>query len=307
MGLSIRDLRETLFLLMGDILSPSAINEITLAVQGKVAPWRTAPIIETPPILIVDGVWVTVLYPTGKMKKDRKGHLRREMRAKERVILGVIGVWTDGRPWQLLHNEIAEDENEVAWKTTWQNMKARGLMPEAVELVVSDGSKGVLESMNQCFPRAEIQRCTAHKVRGFERYLTYQSLSLSDPTTGQSLSQEEARRQRRRTMQAEAHDIFKAPTRVEAEKRLDAFVAKWDTVEPHAIHNLQWGIDRCFAFYKFDVSLHHHIRTTNHLERFFRSFRNKADEIGAFPNEQGCLTIFYLVMAREHAKHGRSP
>jgi hypothetical protein len=39
--------------------------------------------------------------------------------------------------------------------------------------------------------------------------------------------------------------------------------------------------------------------------RFFREFRNKADEISAFPNETSCLTLFFLVMLREHAKHDR--
>jgi transposase-like protein len=29
------------------------------------------------------------------------------------------------------------------------------------------------------------------------------------------------------------------------------------------------------------------------------------DEIGAFPNEDSCLTIFFLVLQRDHAKHDR--
>ena len=47
-------------------------------------------------------------------------------------------------------------------------------------------------------------------------------------------------------------------------------------------------------------------RSTNLLERFIREFRAKADEIGAFPNEDNRSTIFYLVMVREHAKHDRA-
>jgi transposase-like protein len=43
------------------------------------------------------------------------------------------------------------------------------------------------------------------------------------------------------------------------------------------------------------------------LERFFREFRAKADEIGAFPNETSCLTVFALVVERDHAKHNRLP
>ncbi|RLT41271.1 MAG: transposase, partial [Chloroflexi bacterium] len=40
---------------------------------------------------------------------------------------------------------------------------------------------------------------------------------------------------------------------------------------------------------------------------FFREFRTKSDEIGAFPNENSCLTLFFLVLQREHAKHHRLP
>jgi Transposase, Mutator family len=59
------------------------------------------------------------------------------------------------------------------------------------------------------------------------------------------------------------------------------------------------------SFYQFESGLHHHIRTTNYLERLFREFRTKSDEIGAFPNETSCLTMFCLVVERDHAKPDR--
>jgi Transposase, Mutator family len=60
-------------------------------------------------------------------------------------------------------------------------------------------------------------------------------------------------------------------------------------------------IELTFTFYDFAPDLHHHIRTTNHLERLFREFRTKSDEIGAFPNETSGLTVFCLVVERDHA------
>jgi len=57
--------------------------------------------------------------------------------------------------------------------------------------------------------------------------------------------------------------------------------------------------------YQVDKLLHRHIRTTNHLERLFREFRTKSDEIGAFPHETSCLTVFFLVIERDHAKYDR--
>ena len=43
----------------------------------------------------------------------------------------------------------------------------------------------------------------------------------------------------------------------------------------------------------------------NTIERFFREFRTKSDEIGAFPNETSCLVVFHVIVTRDHAKHDR--
>ncbi|HBY96773.1 MAG TPA: transposase [Chloroflexi bacterium] len=106
-------------------------------------------------------------------------------------------------------------------------------------------------------------------------------------------------------MHAEAQALFEAPTRVEAEHRLAAFVATWQPLEPQAVQSFTWSIQRCFTCYHLDPALQPLVRSTNLLERFFREFRTKADQIGAFPNEVSCLTVFHLVIVREHAKHDR--
>jgi len=304
LGLSLRDLQETLYLFLGHVLSRTAVNRVTLAVQSKMDAWRQQPIPQTPPILIVDGVWVTILYPTGETWIDRSGHQRQQVRGQERVILAGLAVWPDGRH-HILHYEVAEDENVDSWTTFFLNLTNRRLDRQAVQMVVSDGTKGLLQALKTCLPQANLQRCTVHKVRGFVRYLSYQDLPDTDLQTGQPLTAEQARQQRRCAMKAEALNIFEAPTQSEAEQRLADFVAKWQPLEPKAVRNFTWGIKRCFTFYQVDVTLHPLVRSTNLLERFFREFRTKADEIGAFPNEDSCLTIFHLVMTREHAKHDR--
>jgi len=304
LGLSLRDLQEALYLFLGHVLSRAAVNQVTLAAQSKMDAWRQEPITETPPILIVDGVWVTILYPTDETWVDRSGHKRRKVRSEERVILAVLAVWPDGRHY-IIHYEVAKDESKETWSAVCQHLLARGLDPRAVQVAVSDGTKGLLEALATYLPQTALQRCTVHKVMGFERYLAYQDLPGSDAETGQPLTPEEARQQRRHTMKGEASEIFVAPTQREAQQRLTEFVAKWQAVEPAAVHNFTWGIKRCFTFYRLGPALHPLVRSTNLLERFLREFRTKADEIGAFPNEASCLTVFHLVMVREHAKHDR--
>ena len=303
MGLSLRDLQEALYLLMGQVLSPTAINNATLRVQTRMQADRDSQIDETPPIIIVDGVWVDIQYTLDSIKIDRAGHQRQQRQAQERVILVAMAVWPDQR-YHILHYEVAHEECDDAWSAFFTNLLARGLQPQALRLVVSDGTKGLLAAMGKHLPHAQQQRCITHKVRGMKQHLRHLQLPTQDED-GQPLSVASAKAQRWAALKQDAYDIFNADTFDDSQQRLADFTDKWSPLEPNAVRNFRWGIKRTFCFYAFDKELAVHIRTTNHLERFFREFRNKADEIGAFPNETSCLTLFYLVMVRDHAKHDR--
>ena len=304
LGLSIRDLQEALYLLFGHVLSREAVNRVTIAAQSPMQAWRTRPITDTPPILIVDGVWVQILAPTGQTFLDRSGHERAEMRGVERVVLAVMGVWEDGRH-EILHYEATDAETTQSWSAVLASLTQRGLNPDAVRLVVSDGSTGLPAALTQELPAAQQQRCTVHKIRGLERQFCYRDLLMTDPSTQEALTFEQARRQRRLQVTTDAHAIFEAPTRTEALERLDTFRTTWGQLEGEVVRLLTKDIALSLTFYQFDVSLHPLVRSTNLLERFFREFRTRADEIGSFPNELTCLTVFHLIVVRDHAKHDR--
>lgn len=303
LGLSVRDLQEACYFLLGAVISRSAINQITLQVQARIDEQRLAPITKTPTILIVDGVWVEIQYTLEEFKEDRAGHLRQARQAQERVLLTALAVWPDGR-YQIFHYEVAEDENEACWLAFFDHLIARGLDPTAVRLVVSDGANGLVTAMEQRLPQAQQQRCITHKVRGMERYLNFQPLPEQD-AAGHGIEPAAAKEHRRNEIFHDAYAIYEAPTVEAARLNLEAFIEKWSSFEPKAVHAFCWGIERTFTFYQFDAPLHIRIRTTNLLERFFREFRAKADEISAFPNETSCLTVFALIVERDHAKHNR--
>jgi putative transposase len=295
LGLSLRDLQVALYMQLGTVLSPTAINRVTLAVQQQYTAVCEAAIAQTPPVLIVDGVYVTILYPTGEWTTDAAGHLRAVMRAAERVILAALAVWPDGS-YQLLHFTVAASEEESTWKAFLEQLITRGLDPQAVQLVVSDGTKGLLAATKALLPHARLQRCITHKVRGMQRYLQYGGLTA--PTAPQQ-------QQRWQELKADAYAIYDAPDRAGARQRLADFTTKWQALEPKAVHNFQWGFARTLEFYRFPPPLWPHIRTTNLLERRFRTFRTRADEIGAFPNETSCLGLFFMIARYEHAKLDR--
>ena len=304
LGLSIRDLQEALYVLFGHVLSREAVNRVTRAAQSPMDTWRTQPITDTPPILLVDGVWGQVLQPTGALWIDQSGHERREMRGQDQVILTVMGVWEDRRH-QILHYQLASAEDTAAWSDLLATVIARGLDAATVQMVVSDGSTGLPAALATHLPTAKQQRCVVHKIRGLERAFCYRDLSTTDPVTQEPLTHEAARRLRRQQLSTAAHAIFEAPTRVEADARMVAFRATWGGLEPEVVRLLTKDVDACLTFYQFDQTLHALIRSTNVLERFFREFRTKSDEIGAFPNDVSCLVVFHLIVIRDDAKHDR--
>lgn len=304
LGLSLRDLQEALYVLFGHVLSREAVNRVTIAASSPMQEWRERPITDTPPILIVDGVWGQVLAPTGATWTDQSGHERREMRGHDQVILTVMGVWPSGRH-QIIHYQLAAAEDTAAWSELVSALSARGLDADGVQMVVSDGSTGLPAALAAHLPRAEQQRCVVHKIRGLERAFCYRDLPTTDPLTQEKLTHEAARRLRRQLLSTEAHAIFEAPTRAEAQARLAQFRTSWGVVEPEVVRLLSKDVDACLTFYQCETHLHPLIRSTNLLERFFREFRTKADEISAFPNDLSCLVVFHLIVIRDDAKHDR--
>jgi transposase-like protein len=304
LGLSIRDLQEALSILFGHMLSRQAVNRVTLAAQSPLEAWRTRPITDTPPILIVDGVWGRVLQPTGATWFDQSGHERAEMRGVEQVILTVMGVWEDGRH-QIIHYQAAGAEDTAAWSELFAALTKRGLDTAAVRMLVSDGGTGLPAALAAHLPKAKQQRCVVHKIRGLERAFCYRELTLIDPLSGEELTHEAAKRLRRQQLSSEAHAIFEAPSRAEAQQRLEQFRVAWQGLEREVVRLLLKDIEACLTFYEFEQELHVMVRSTNLLERFFREFRAKSDEIGAFPNELSSLVVFHLIVIRDDAKHDR--
>jgi hypothetical protein len=67
--------RSAIFLI-GHVLSRTAVNKVTLAVQKQLDTRRLATLEKTPKMLIVDGVWADIQYTREEFKEDRSGHLR---------------------------------------------------------------------------------------------------------------------------------------------------------------------------------------------------------------------------------------
>lgn len=148
---------------------------------------------------------------------------------------------------------------------------------------MSDDSTGLPTAIATQLPHVKQQRCVVHKIRGLEQTFCYRDLTMTDLITLETCTHEPACRLRRQQLSTDAHAIFEAPSRAEAEVRLAQFRTTWGILVPEAVGLLTEDVNACLMFHQYDQSLHKLTCSTNLLERFFREFRTKADEIGAFP------------------------
>ncbi len=113
----------------------------------------------------------------------------------------------------------------------------------------------------------------------------------------------ETKEARARAILRDAANIYAASDIVVIEQRLVDFQQKWASLEPQAVRCLVKDFDLTLNYLRVPFPHKRMIRTSNLLERFFREFRSRADEIGCFGSQAQAETVFYLILQREKAKH----
>jgi len=91
-------------------IGPLALRTLTkrLHLLTDLDPNRQAE--DVPPVLEVDAVWVTLLRPNGRVRRDRKGR-KRAVKGRFKVpIMIAMGIWPDSGRREILLWRIGEDE-----------------------------------------------------------------------------------------------------------------------------------------------------------------------------------------------------
>ena len=302
LGLSQYDLQEILHLGLGQVLSLKAVQHVTDVAQKEMESFRQSPLDDTPPVVIVDGINIKVLLPTGSYSSNQRGQQRQAKRREERVILAALGVWPDGRH-QVICFEIVDQETKVAWKKLFRKLLDKGLDTSLLQLVVSDGRPGLHAAIRSLFPKTvKHQRCIFHKLKNLGDNLTYKNLPLN-PDLPYRKARKQAKEARARAILCHAAHIYSARDTETIRQRATDFRRRWAPVEPKAVRCFLKDFNLTLNYLRVPFPHKHLISTTNLLERFFREFRSRTDEIGCFAAQEQAETLFYLILQREKAKH----
>jgi transposase-like protein len=273
---------------------------------ARLAPeWQKEKLKDVPPVVRVDGLWVTLMFDTQETKKDIRGRQRVVKKARKVPLLVAQGVWPQSARQEVVAWVIGEAENEASWEALLTQMFERGICPErGLRLLVADGAPALLPARKTVYWDVPFQRCVFHKLRNIWR-----AIVLPEGLEGKA-----AKAYKRRFIRSAAR-IWQAATEKEARRLQRRFCIKWEQKQPKAIATLQRDFDDTLTFYRVQQAAAecgedwpaHCLRTTSHLEREFRAWRRRLRGAVLFHSSRGLTAVVHQLLIRRLCTRDNAP
>jgi len=191
---------------------------------------------------------------------------------KRLCLLVIIGVREDGAK-ELLAVEDGYRESADSWAELLRDLKKRGMSEP--KLVTADGALGLWGALRDVFPAAREQRCWVHKTANVLDALPKRV-------------QPQAKRM--------LHEIVEAPTRKDASRTIDGFVAEFEPKWPKAAGKLTKDRETLLAFYDFPAEHWRHLRSTNPIESSFATVKLRTRVTKGAGSKEAALAMAYKLL-----------
>jgi len=268
-GVSTRKVGKISRLLWGSEVSPAEVSRMNKSVKRELIRWLNRPITQKFAYLIIDGVYFKV----------------RRKRISREAALCAVGITENGER-QYLGFIQGHRESRKAWESLLTQLVRRGLDPQGVLMVTSDGCPGITAAMGTVFPYSEHQRCLFHKMA---------NLKAKCPKSEWPL------------IKARVDRIYYAPNLMEARAQAESFTHEYRAILPALVECLEKDLNACLAYMSHPANRWKHIRTTNLIERSFKEVKRRVKVMEQFPTEESCIRIlFTLLQAQNEVWEGRS-
>jgi transposase-like protein len=277
-GMSLRQMQSGLSEMLSSSVGLQRLNKCVQAVRQPIP----IPLTRVAPILLLDAIWLTVLRPTGKQRRDRRGRLRMVKRKVKVALLVALGVWPSGA-WHVLEWSLAEGETVEAWEALLVGLEVRGMYAQrGLNLIIHDGNAPLMSVLQQIYPRIPHQRCLFHKLRNlWQAIVVPEDLPKADAKAFKS------------TLMKMVRAILNAPFEIDAVRLREEFCRQWATTQPKLVATLLRDWHETVAFFRLRLRFPNwsllRLRTTSLLERVNRMLRRSFRAAGAFHSDSGAL------------------
>jgi len=260
-------------------MSLSTLTSRIHAIQAGIEAWKRQAIEDVPDVVQLDGIWFSLMVPTGKKKRDKRGRLRVVKRKVDRVVLVAVGIWTKTGRREILDWHIASSESADAWLHLLDRLYERGLTGErGLKLIVHDGNGGVASALSYGYFDVLEQRCIFHKVQNVAENF--------DGEGGGSVKE----------ITKDAAHVFGGKSKHAVRMRLLYFRKKWEGRQPKSVRSLMSDFDKTLSYFDADIDRVQFVRTTSIQERANRELRRKFRQMGVAQSEAGERAAVHLAV-----------
>ena len=266
-GASVRDVAKFLEMVYGIYYSPSSLSRLTEIATEKIEKWRKRKLSESYFAIYLDATYISV----------RRGEVDKEpvyvaLGLKPDGTREILGFWLSG----------AEGESSLIWGEILRELKERGI--RSVELFIADGLAGLQEAIKMEFPGSNFQLCVLHTIRN---------------------SLKKVRKAYREAVAEDLKKIYKAKTKEEARKALQAFKSRWRKY-PEVVKKWEENFNVLTTFMDYPEEIRPYIYTTNMLERLMKEVKRRVKVIEVFSTPESAYKAIYLVLAEMNERYERT-
>jgi putative transposase len=290
LGMSLRQLQERWSATMEGSIGLRTRNERINQIERRASVAHMAPLSDIPPVIQLDGIWVTIQSQQEKIKPDTRQRQRHQRSGTKMVVLVALGFWEDGRR-EVLDWQIAGSEDHQEWEVLVHRLWERGCQPErGLQLVVRDGSGGLGEALALVSGATICEhRCIFHKLH-------HVSTKVRSELKGKE------RQEERKQLMQQAAAMYQAGNADEARHRLSQWRTTWQDHAPQAVATLERDFEQTLVFYAFSGLALAWIRTTSLFERTNRELRRKFRLSVTLGSVKGADVAVFLHVRRLHAR-----
>jgi transposase-like protein len=248
---------------LGIELSHETVSRLSHELDELVTAFRTSDLESYYPYLYVDATYLKVFDG---------------VRFVSRAVLVAIGVSSSGMR-EILDINIMESESFSTYTDFFDGLKQRGV--KKVDLVISDGHRGIKKAARESFNGSSWQFCSIHLKRNLMKIVAKKELE---------------------EVLEYLNDVLHCDSFEEATSMANGMIATYEDTRPKLAKFLMDNLYDACTFLTFPKTHRRKIHSTNVLERFNKEIKRRTRVIGAFPNDGSVLRLLVPLAIDTNAK-----
>ncbi len=248
---------------LGIELSHETVSRLSRELDELVTAFRTSDLESYYPYLYVDATYLKVFDG---------------VRFVSRAVLVAIGVSSSGMR-EILDINIMESESFSTYTDFFDGLKQRGV--KKVDLVISDGHRGIKKAARESFNGSSWQFCSIHLKRNLMKIVAKKELE---------------------EVLEYLNDVLHCDSFEEATSMANGMIATYEDTRPKLAKFLMDNLYDACTFLTFPKTHRRKIHSTNVLERFNKEIKRRTRVIGAFPNDGSVLRLLVPLAIDTNAK-----